>query len=392
MDQPSLQPDTKRRGRPRKKRSADEVLNTRRERNRKAQKLHRIRHLAAEEEQKQKLKSLETSLSEVVSVFLTFTNHVVQSDLAQRDLSLMNQLRQCTERILAYVDESPQPSTTASVCTDTYDASVQLPLSQFRDTSRAVIDGPETGNPSPTMDATLPYESHPEPNIDSLSGVGSHQVARSHALNKPLLDNPLSLQITYLAIQNAYRLLSTAAQPPGTVVSRVFGFALEHHSPQEILNNLYWYLGPGYAQLGSLAVASFLHPTYSPSTQEAHDGSSSTVGRLLNADEIARLLRQRTRGDASHDTLEIMIKGAPLSIVETAISPLLQNVLDRSVASPNDSYIPDDHALAAATVRVSKSRLLYHVSRSGFCLVSGPAFSERGLDQAILESIISPAV
>jgi hypothetical protein len=389
-------------------------MQERREKNRRAQRQHRIRQQATKEAQRQDLSRLEKDLAEVMSLFLEFTRDVIQSDVAQSDLILMNNLRQAIKRMLSMVERSPHLDTCSSTIRgilnsasilDTHPvASPQPPHSmQLRNLRSKDSDyDPEEG---PSLDSTCNAMAA-EAATDSLDAIdwstinlirqpsnntspmASLQDSVSCNIQKPRIDNPFSLEITYLAIQNAYRLLSSAIGTTDEAICRVFGSALDCNTRQAILHRLQWHLGPGIANIDSVATASFVPATDAPN---AHSNDGAVVTHMYNADTIARFLRQRTQGDANCDTLDIIIDPASLTMMgEAARLALLQKGFKLQHASAlgvNGACGTSTEVIA--TVQVSRSRLLENVATSSICLGWGPAFSTKDFEQAILNSIIN---
>lgn len=78
----------------------DESLEKRRQRNRKAQRLFRLRRQAAHANYEKNLIHMEGALEQMASTFLDFTNGILQSPLISRDPALISKLRTATDSIL----------------------------------------------------------------------------------------------------------------------------------------------------------------------------------------------------------------------------------------------------------------------------------------------------
>lgn len=363
-----------------------------------AQQRHRIRRSAANEEQAQRLHCLEKTLSDVVSVFLGLTDDIIQSDWAHYDVSLIHHVREGTERVLSYVADVSRhndclPKAGQSTDKSSNDAGSSHSLGEVASpiflpgepsgtllADQLAILGPREvliespiSSPSSQPAAVLHLESSDQrPEIDKSDHIRLSAMATTNLKYRPRLDNPLSLRITYLAIQNAFLVLSASNRVSGQLVSQIFGSALEHHTREEILGRLSWCLGPGYGELALLATASF---------QQLRDGRVLGTGGLKNmvcsADDIARLLRQRVLGDSSRESWQI--------VVTNNFSALGNNAATDRITLQNTS--PSLESTRPVSVLVSKARLLQNISRSGICLGSGPVFSHEGFEQAILDSL-----
>lgn len=185
------------------------------------------------------------------------------------------------------------------------------------------------------------------------------------------LDSPFSLQIAYLAIQYACHILSATTSPEDDTLYRVFGSRLRIYTRQDLLLNLRWHLGPGYSQLDCLATANFTEPVVIDTDIELEDK------KLYNADQIARILRQRTRELAGGDCLDVLVTNGM-----SATSDLIH------VSAMQLQNINNSHSEDTVMIRVSKLRLLHNISRSGVCFGSGPAFLGADVKKAIWDSAL----
>ncbi|KAH6999337.1 hypothetical protein EDB80DRAFT_895954 [Ilyonectria destructans] len=375
------------RGRPRKNISDDHRLNVRREKNRSAQKLYRLRHHADKEAQRQERINRESNFDHIMTVFLSLTDRVLLSELANRDTTLMNDLRVSVQNVLSLTQQSPERGSFDALQREDFDQTIADTdsTSWFEgQSSQGDSDGPSPPSETPSTQppelekSPLPGDCNdPEIRQNLILNIGVPAPIASQPLtsSRCRLDNPFSLRITHLAIQHAEHLLTATTSPTDGAVFRALGSQLKLHTRQEILRNLHWHLGPGYAQLDGLATATFMQPDIFLQAKERLANK-----RLYNADEVAMILRQRTRG-VNSDSLDVVVNVGFWPTSDVARLSGMRLPLAQSTTHPSD---PE----AMITIRVSKLRLLHHISKSGICLGSGPAFLGADVEQAIQNSAL----
>ncbi|RSL57040.1 hypothetical protein CEP53_006595 [Fusarium sp. AF-6] len=365
------------RGRPRKHPSDDHKMNARRERNRAAQKSFRLRHQANELLQRHGDPELEKKFNQLLSVFLSFTDQVVHSEWANRDLSLMEALRCSVKDVLSLTDDNPgmtfknswqrEPGSNTLESNETTPGGVSI---SQQDSHIQLQPPPSSSRPSEHQDLGVQVgelKQHIRQDIGLSTSIGFQPSSPGQSR----LDSPFSLQIAYLAIQYAYNILSAATSPADDAISRVFGSRLQIQPRQDILLNLRWHLGPGYSQLDCLATANFVQPVLIDRRIELEDQ------QLYNADQIARILRQRTRGVAGDDYLDVLVNNGTSVTSKFVHAPVTQ--------SQNTIY---SNSGATMIIRVSKLGLLHNISRTGICFGSGPAFLGADVKKAIWGSVL----
>ncbi|RMJ09420.1 hypothetical protein CDV36_010972 [Fusarium kuroshium] len=376
MDTTISKNSCKPRGRPRKHPSDDHRMNARRERNRAAQKSFRLRHQANELLQRHGDPELENKFNQLLYVFLSFTDQVVHSEWAKRDVSLMEALRGSVKDVLSLTDDNPgmafKNSWQSEPGTNTLGNSETTPggVSISQD-SHIQLQPPLSGTrPSESQDLGVQVgelKQHIRQDIGLSTSIGFQPSSTVQSR----LDSPFSLQIAYLAIQYAYHILSAATSPADDAISRVFGSRLKIQPRQDILLNLRWHLGPGYSQLDCLATANFVQPVVIDRHIELEDQ------QLYNADQIARILRQRTRGLAGDDCLDVLVNNGTSVTNKLVHAPVTQ--------SQHTIY---SNSGATMVIRVSKLGLLHNISRTGICFGSGPAFLGADVKKAIWDSVL----
>ncbi|RTE76322.1 hypothetical protein BHE90_009205 [Fusarium euwallaceae] len=365
------------RGRPRKHPSEDQRMNARRERNRAAQKSFRLRHQANELLKRHGDPELENKFNQLLSVFLSFTDQVVHSEWANRDVLLMKALRCSVKDVLSLIDDSP--SMTFKNSWQSEPGSNALGNSEITLNGVSISQQNSHIQPQPPLSDNRPPERQDlgvqvgELKQDIRQDIGLSTSIRFQppSTGQSRLDSPFSLQIAYLAIQYAYHILSAATSPADDAISRVFGSRLQIQPRQDILLNLRWHLGPGYSQLDCLATANFVQPVVIDRHIELEDQ------QLYNADQIARILRQRTRGLAGDDCLDVLVNNGTSVTNKLVHAPVIQ--------SQHTIY---SNSGATMVIRVSKLGLLHNISRTGICFGSGPAFLGADVKKAIWDSVL----
>jgi hypothetical protein len=350
----------------------------RRERNRAAQKSFRLRHQANEQSQRQEEVELGHKFDHLLSVFLSFTDQVVRSEWANQDASLMKALRSSVKDVLSLslTDDSPDMAFKNSLQSN-HDSTA---LKNNETTSDGVSTSQDLhAQRQPSLSTTPSSERHNSGvQVGELRQHVRQDIGLSASINfqppstgQYRLDSPFSLQIAYLAIQYACHILSTTTSPASDVLYRVFGSRLQIHTRQDILLNLRWHLGPGYSQLDGLATANFTQPAFVNTDVQLEDK------QLYNADQIARVLRQRTRELAGGDCLDVIVNNGMSTTSNLVHAPSMQ--------SQNINY---SNSEATVIIRVSKLGLLHNISRSGICFGSGPAFLGADVKKAIWDSVL----
>ncbi|ETR98181.1 hypothetical protein M419DRAFT_89409 [Trichoderma reesei RUT C-30] len=263
-------------------------LEKRRQRNRKAQRLFRLRRQAAHESYEKKLVHMEGALEHMAATFLDFTNGILQSPLITRDPGLISKLRTATDSILFLCqgssgDSGDSPDNgeddTEIAAHDingtgykhglhgngayTIDSALNNTLLDF-DASKHAPTAPASGSNNSTAQPK-PIASQP-PQIRNIFGNGFMNLPPIdfgdclHSAAMPKVypaDDSLSIIVTRASLQNAYDALLNDVEANSSMVDRIFGFPLKFRTREEILMVLRWYLRPQTPELVRLATAEF---------------------------------------------------------------------------------------------------------------------------------------
>ncbi|KAM0283652.1 hypothetical protein ACHAO9_009580 [Fusarium lateritium] len=307
----------------------------RRERNRRAQKSFRLRQQISEQERKQQFEQQDDTIDQVVSIFLACIDHVMNSEWARCDSDLINKLGQSIQIMHSLLPETrdlgvdltqgdghPSSSTIpATIQTRTNDQEGGKGKESYLDShvERHVnIQRHTVSMPYGTMQASLESGRQYEP-VTASSGMtdknvgfgsyietnvtGRQWISQTSWLgnnpapilgNPESLDSPFSLQVTMSTLKHGYDMLLSATNAAEPSIAQVFGIALQRRSREQILLHLRWLLRPGTFELDRLCKANF---------------NSSDAAVVCNADQVAKLVRQRSIRSMGNDMIKL--KGHP---------------------------------------------------------------------------------
>ncbi|KAL7926032.1 hypothetical protein ACQKWADRAFT_172379 [Trichoderma austrokoningii] len=282
--------------------SNDESLEKRRQRNRKAQRLFRLRRQAAHANYEKNMVHIEGALEQMAGTFLEFTNGILQSPLIRQDPALVSKLQSATNSILHLCQEDSglEGSPDDNQENNDNDNSEGRPLSsstsdvaefqQIYNGSKGpsqtlddmLLDSYSFVQPTPTLppppQPTLqpgnivsaarfnPFiKSHSSP-IRNIFGNGfmslppinfANCVKTDYMLQTYPSEESFSIMITRASLQHAYDSILSDTYATSAAVDRIFGFTLKFRSREEILMVLRWYLRPQTLEISRLATAEF---------------------------------------------------------------------------------------------------------------------------------------
>ncbi|KAH0492147.1 hypothetical protein TgHK011_007111 [Trichoderma gracile] len=263
-------------------------LEKRRQRNRKAQRLFRLRRQAAHEGYEKTMVHMEGALEQMAATFLDFTSGILQSPLMTRDPDLLLKLKTATDSILVLcqgsrdgsgdgLDDGKDDTETAAHSNDDtgyqhglygkeacpQEAALDNTLHDFDAAKRSLSVPPFGGNASTVR--PNPIASQPQ-QIRNIFGNGFMNLPpidfgdcpRSATMLKEYpADDSLSIIMTRTTIQYAYDAMLNDVEANSPMVDRIFGFPLKFRTREEILMVLRWYLRPQTPELVRLATAEF---------------------------------------------------------------------------------------------------------------------------------------
>ncbi|KAL6401733.1 hypothetical protein AUP68_15612 [Ilyonectria robusta] len=219
-DHPKPAP-VKRRGRPPSNPSEidDATLKARRQRNREAQNVFRRRRQAAEAEQGKRLRRLEEVVEEMSSIFVSFVDEMLETEVVNKQPNLVGSLRRSMARILALAhevvgpDDEQNASCTPSVAPAIEPTSTSISTSTSTSTTKLLAGIPEN-DMSGHSSASPPGHSSTSPPGDSSTSSHSSEDTME-------CDTHTGTDPAYRASQSA--LILTLPGPPGA----------DYHIPDE---------------------------------------------------------------------------------------------------------------------------------------------------------------
>ncbi|RFU77229.1 hypothetical protein TARUN_5010 [Trichoderma arundinaceum] len=270
----------------------DESLEKRRQRNRKAQRLFRLRRQAAHANYEKSLVHMEGALEQMAATFLDFTNGILQSPLISRDPALISKLRSATDSILLLCQgsselegssEGHQKINTEGLALGSStsddaefqqndDTNGELPQATTQDNifvdfnafNQPTPAPQSTNNSSPLrFNASANVHTPPIKNIFgngfiSLPPIDFTDCAHPETMLQTYpSEDSLSIIFTRASLQHAYDAILSDTLATSPLVDRIFGFPLKFRSRDEILMILRWYLRPQTAEIVRLATAEF---------------------------------------------------------------------------------------------------------------------------------------
>ncbi|KAM0230173.1 hypothetical protein ACHAP5_011441 [Fusarium lateritium] len=373
--------ERRRPGRPRKAVSREQSVNMRRERNRRAQKSFRLRQQISKQEREPQFEQHDNTIGQVVSIFLACTDHVMNSEWARCDSDLIDKLGQSIQIMHSLLPETRdlgvnlaqrdgRPPTVQTTTDDQEgdkgkDSSSDSNVEQDVNIQLHTVSMPN-GTMQASMESGKQYELVTASSgiIDQNVGLDSYfetNVADSQWTNQTFwlgndpapilgspesLDSPFSLQVIMSTLKHGYDVLLSATNLTEPSMIQVFGIALQRRSREQILLHLSWLLGPGTFELDRLCKVNF---------------NNSDAAVVYNADQVAKLVRQRSIRSIGDDVIE----------------------LEGNSWKGNNS-----HRGTTQTIQISMGLLLRNIAHAGFCLIAGPAFRMEHLERAINASII----
>ncbi|PTB41077.1 hypothetical protein M441DRAFT_69495 [Trichoderma asperellum CBS 433.97] len=281
----------------------DESLEKRRQRNRKAQRLFRLRRQAAHANYEKNMVHIEGALEQMAGTFLDFTNGILQSPLIRQDPALVSKLQSATNSILhlcqggSSLDGSPEDSQensdintpngrplSSSTSDDVGTPHGNEQPSQTLD--NMLLDFHSFNQPTPALQSTSHHPTHPalQPGSNasaarfnpfiklhsspirnifgngfmSLPPINFTDCSRTgYMLHTYPSEESFSIMITRASLQHAYDSILSDEYATSAVVDRIFGFTLKFRSREEILMVLRWYLRPQTSEIFRLATAEF---------------------------------------------------------------------------------------------------------------------------------------
>ncbi|KAM6483526.1 hypothetical protein HDV62DRAFT_358787 [Trichoderma sp. SZMC 28011] len=428
----------------------DESLEKRRQRNRKAQRLFRLRRQAAHANYEKNLIHMEGALEQMASTFLDFTNGILQSPLISRDPALISKLRTATDSILflcqgsnndlddnsdnspptiKVVGPSPVSSPDNAAIQQGFHGNGQLPQPPAVDNMFLDFNAYNQPRPAPHpgVQHNNPLSGWHSPQIRNIFGNGFMSLPpidfadcadTETMLQMYPAEDSLSMIVTRASLQNAYDAILSDTQATTPMVDRIFGFPLKFRSREEILMVLRWYLRPSSPEVVRLATAEFddylvaqYYHGIVTSQYRAVEGvfrgdivappekgsPPPAQSRILNAYQIEQWLLACGLRYLDFDTIALTdLK--PTGLLLNTRPPDDPDVLLATLRAlqQEDSILDGQTATGYHTVseafskniRLSRSRLIHVLTGISFCIDKGPAYCEQALLEAVVTAMI----
>ncbi|EHK25713.1 uncharacterized protein TRIVIDRAFT_198657 [Trichoderma virens Gv29-8] len=431
----------------------DESLEKRRQRNRKAQRLFRLRRQAAHANYEKNLIHMEGALEQMASTFLDFTNGILQSPLISRDPALISKLRTATDSILFLCqgtnnelednsDNSqttikaadPSSSTDEAAFQQDFNGNGQLPQTTVLD--NMFLDFNTFNQPPPIQQ---PSSNASTVRNNQLAGLRSPQIRNIFGngfMNMPPIDfadcaqtdtmlkmypadDSLSMIVTRASLQHAYDAILSDTMATTPTVDRIFGFPLKFRSREEILMVLRWYLRPQSPEVVRLATAEFddylvaqYYHGIVTSQYRAVEGvfrgdivappekgsPPPPQSRILNAYQIEQWLLACGLKYIDVDTIELtdlkptglMLSTKPPDDPDVLLATLRTLQQQESILDGQMANGYNDASESfSKNIRLSRTRLIHVLTGISFCIDKGPAYCEQALLEAVVTAMIS---
>ncbi|KAH6982764.1 hypothetical protein EDB80DRAFT_592676 [Ilyonectria destructans] len=447
-DHPNPAP-VKRRGRPPSNPSEvdDDTLKARRQRNREAQNVFRRRRQAAEAEQGKRLRRLEEVVEEMSSIFVSFVDEMLETEVVNKQPNLVGSLRRSMARILALAhevvgpddeeDASCTPSmapavepTSTSTSTSTLTSTLtSTSTSTSTSTTKLLAGIPENDTPghsstSPPGDSSTSrppgtdYHIPDQPLGNAMVAapplppqiygngwtITNHPVvgAKHWGARVPLSQDSFAYRLAKASLTIAYLILTKAQHPPipQSEEERVFGTNLHYTDKGDMLIRLRWLLGPGsgdmyrvidlpYGQHGSqVFTRSDLNPTFEDLGwtgiyKPRPNNRDPGYLSILGVEKQLLALGGRII-DAETIELNIANPSSPNNPPSEVLSAQPDSWSFVDFFSPNQLR-PRPNVL---TMQLSIGLLVSNLARGAVCLMRGPGYPRDELGGAIQESVI----
>ncbi|KAF4331545.1 hypothetical protein FBEOM_14710 [Fusarium beomiforme] len=395
------------RGRPLKDDRSD--LSTKRQKNRQAQRILKARRQQEVAEKDALISHLEATVDKLAVMHLDLIDEFLRSETLHRNTQFTQQLRDSIENTLHLMNRSaiekkpvgldnnidiavnslqPAPSPVLNIEAFSAGSAVENPNSEHALTAEDCAPTVDTADKGRSRKRRHTEQAEQKglapgslPNDQSFQTIFNtfgngwtsdlpepyFRLRASLGNNASSTRDSLGLSIAEYTLYHAYVVLLHTVDPTENSVVQIFGFSFRKHSREELLFNLRWFLGPGYAHINKLAGIL------------THD-ADSPVGNIP-------LLHPGVGADARSEAESLgssPVSGLPHFMSANDVAVYLSSMKARSVdADVIELTVQDDYK-----VRISKPLFLDKVSNISACLSHGPGFRAEYLPQVIVSSSI----
>ncbi|KAF4956798.1 hypothetical protein FGADI_3580 [Fusarium gaditjirri] len=352
-------------------------VQTRREKNRQAQRVLKARRQQEVAEKDALISQLEATVDKLAVMHLDLIDEFFRSEALHQDTQFTQRLRDSIETTLHLVKGSGIEKKAAdldnniSIATNSPQLAPSPVLNIEAFSAGSAVEKIQQKRLPP---GSLPNDQSFQTIFNTFGNGWTSDLPEPYFRFRASLGNngsstrdSLGLSIAEYTLYHAYVVLLHTVDPTETSVMQIFGFSLRKHSREELLFNLRWFLGPGFAHINKLAGITphgadspvenipLLHPAVGADARSEVEslGSSpmSGLSHFMSANDVAVYLSSMKATSVDADVLELTVQ--------------------------------DDYR-----VRISKPLFLEKLSDISLCLSRGPGFRAEYIPQVIVSSSI----
>ncbi|KAK1724938.1 uncharacterized protein BDZ83DRAFT_621197 [Colletotrichum acutatum] len=401
--------------------SPDQALQTRRERNREAQKVFRKRKQAAEEIQATRLQHLETTVAKMSSAVVELVDWMLDIEALKQEVGVLTRIQEMVAHVLALADdavalEDELPKRRKRKLREAKKAPVALSHPQddtvqgieeedlfARDDTSHVASPPQANTPAPDPPTLTPDDqilSH----LTSLACRPTSlppSLGTFHCGSKAILSpDSFSFRLTHTCFTLGYLVLSKSLDSPlpHGEEPRIFSSTLRYRDRNDIITKMRWLVGPGQHELQQAAELpmggrwygdEFSSEDLSPENFDLFEKTAladAQQTRFLSVAGVERQLIALGARVVDKETLELKLS-RPLKLASDTGKK-------RGLASDSWSFVDcfpqtlQRRSKKAFTVQLNITLLIANLSRCAVCLMKGPGFPRDKLKRAIEDSVV----
>ncbi|KAI3548876.1 hypothetical protein CSPX01_02899 [Colletotrichum filicis] len=396
---------------------------TRRERNREAQKVFRKRKQAAEEIQATRLQHLETTVAKMSTAVVELVDWMLDIEALKQEVGVLTRIQEMVAHVLALADD-------AVALEDELPKRRKRKLRETKRTSIQNLDpkdhagtGTEEENPcaidNTSHVASSPQANPPAPDPPTLTPddqILSHLTSlacRPTSTSLPpslgtfhcgstttLSPDSFSFRLTHTCFTLGYLVLSKSLDSPlpHGEEPRIFSSTLRYRNRDDIITKMRWLVGPGQHELQQAAELpmggrwygdEFSSEDLSPENLDLFEKTALADARQTRFLSVAGVERQLIALGArvvDKETLELRMSG-PLKLTSDTGKK-------RSLESESWSFVDcfpqtlQRRSKKTFTVQLNITLLIANLSRCAVCLMKGPGFPRDKLNRAIEDSVV----
>ncbi|RYP67880.1 hypothetical protein DL771_006988 [Monosporascus sp. 5C6A] len=370
----------------------------RRDRNRRAQHVFRIRKQAEQLEKDRHIQNLETEIEQIGSAFRDLVDAVLQSEYARLDENLMRKLWATARRVVLLANDKAE----GSLDTARPEEPKEPTLAESIENSNATGAVPSIADTS-----VLGAHVHDRHAYDDSNTLGADIGGLPSRVQLDGTNGRLSNIIIQATLRYGYTILLGQLDALNESLKQTFRSTLRYFSREQALFNIEWLLGPGNWFLPKLASTDFTNPgaedaikdlSARKSRQALNPGADPNrrTEIILNANEIEDYIMSRMVGYVDEDVIELVAGNeSGLGPEPQAESLPSRDFIDCDIFFPVERQQTRKASLSSPsqrqhTIRISQSRLLENIVYISVCTAGGPGFRTDALEMVIALSAIDP--